>query len=41
MMKRILHRLLSFFTGARDEAELSREMASHVAMLGSAISSAV
>jgi putative ABC transport system permease protein len=33
MMRHTLRRLLSFFTGARDEAELSREMSSHLAML--------
>jgi len=32
-MKRIFRRLLSFFTGARDEADLSREMSSHLSML--------
>ena len=32
-MKQTLRRLLSLFTGARDEAELSREISSHLAML--------
>src|SRR5688572_27374193 len=33
MMARTLRRLLSLFTGSRDEAELSREMTSHLALL--------
>jgi putative ABC transport system permease protein len=33
MMKRLFHRLRSLFTHRRDEANLDREMASHLAML--------
>jgi putative ABC transport system permease protein len=33
MMKYLFRRLISLFTGARDDAELSREVSSHLAML--------